>query len=291
MRTSAAVTVAALLLLTACASAAPANAQHGWASPIQTRYWVGEDGAPLPFRSDDEIKEFLSTAEVVGSEDIPVGVTDPLRITLEKDGVRAHAVFRYVDKLYERERLRNGRMYINFKDSCRFEPAAYEFARLLGMDNVPPTVERRIGGRRGTLQIWVYDARTETDRIEQEVLPPSGLQWARQMHQMILFDVLIGNEDRNTGNILIDGDWKVWLIDHTRAFYARAESRGLDGIAFVDAGFWMRLQVVDEAMLEFALGDYVSNDQIDRILERRDRIVARVDELIAERGADIVLYD
>jgi len=33
-----------------------------------------------------------------------------------------------------------------------------------------------------------------------------------------LFDQLIYNTDRNLGNLLIDKSWRLWMIDHTRAF-------------------------------------------------------------------------
>ena len=35
---------------------------------------------------------------------------------------------------------------------------------------------------------------------------------------MRVFDELIANTDRNQGNMLIDKQWKLWLIDHTRGF-------------------------------------------------------------------------
>ena len=35
---------------------------------------------------------------------------------------------------------------------------------------------------------------------------------------MRVFDELIANTDRNLGNMLIDRQWKLWLIDHSRAF-------------------------------------------------------------------------
>ena len=128
MRTRVGITASLLLLFVAVVDVAAARAQHGWGGRPQSRNWLGEDGVPLPFHSDADIKEFLATARVIEVQDIPVGVTDPLRVTLEKDGVRAHAVFRYVDRLYDRDRVRNGRMYIDLKDSYRFEPAAYELA-------------------------------------------------------------------------------------------------------------------------------------------------------------------
>ena len=40
---------------------------------------------------------------------------------------------------------------------------------------------------------------------------------------MRLFDSLIFNDDRNPGNYLFDADWKLWMIDHSRAFQMRRE--------------------------------------------------------------------
>ncbi len=254
------------------------------------RYWLGEDGLPLPFRSADEIKEFLLTADVVEIEPIGIGITDPERLTLEKDGVRAHAVFRYLERLHERGLVR-GRLIVDLRDSFRFEPAAYELACLLGMDNVPPAVQRRVGHRSGTVQMWVYSSMMESDRVEQRLSPPSALRWARQRHLMILFDALIGNTDRNAGNVLIDGNWNVWLVDHTRAFYPRADYGRLDNVAFVERTFWQRLRGLRREQLDEALRGHVSGAQIARILERREHLVEVIEDLIAERGEELVLYD
>ncbi len=261
------------------------------AAKAQDRYWLGEDGFPLPFRSDDEIKDFLLTAKIVEVEPIGIGITKPERVTLEKDGVRAHAAFRYFERLYQRNRLRDGRLMVNFWDSYRFEPAAYELACLLGMNNVPPAVERRVKRRKGTLQMWVYASLMESERLEQRLGPPNALRWARQRHQMILFDALIGNTDRNAGNVLIDGNWNLWLIDHTRAFYGRARYKHLEDVAFVERTFWDRLRALDREQLDAALRDYLSDTEIGRILERRLRLTASIEDLIAERGEDVVLYD
>lgn len=257
----------------------------------QSRYWLGPDGKPLPFRDDEQIKEFLRTAEVVDREGIEVGSTDPLRVTLDKDGVRADAVFRHFDRVYPRARLRDGRLYVNFADSFRFEPAAYELSLLLGVDNVPPAVRRRVDHRSGTLQIWVYDALMENERSAQRLSPPDRVAWERQRQQMVLFDVLIGNVDRNGGNVLIDGNWKMWLIDHTRAFYARAGFDDLEEIVYLERGLWRRLRSLEREQLRNALGEHLSDSHVDRLLRRRDRIVAHVASIIAGRGEDAVLYD
>ena len=49
--------------------------------------------------------------------------------------------------------------------------------------------------------------------------PPDPEAW-KQAASLVAttFDQLIYNVDRNTGNLLITKDWKLVLIDHTRAF-------------------------------------------------------------------------
>ena len=40
---------------------------------------------------------------------------------------------------------------------------------------------------------------------------------------MTMFDNLIGNRDRNRGNMLRDAEWNVILLDHSRAFGVGSE--------------------------------------------------------------------
>lgn len=265
--------------------------QDAAARPAARIYWLDEEGAPLPFESEAQVEDFLLTAEVVARQRIRVGITKPLRVTLEKDGVHADAVFRHFERRYAQARLRDGRRYLDFTDSFRFEVAAYELARLLGMESVPPTVRRRLEDQHGTLQLWVHGARMESERVEQGLSPPDRIDWRRQWQQMMLFDALIGNVDRNAGNLLIDGNWKLWLVDHTRAFYARAPIDVLQEVMLVERSLWRRLQELDEELLREALDDSLSGTRIGRLLERRELVIAHVDRLIEERGDDAVLYD
>ena len=43
------------------------------------------------------------------------------------------------------------------------------------------------------------------------------------MWHVRLFDQLITNVDRNLGNLLIDKNWTVWMIDHSSAFRLRQD--------------------------------------------------------------------
>ncbi len=58
----------------------------------------------------------------------------------------------------------------------------------------------------------------ERGRVEKQASPPDSQYWLAQNDIARVFDELIANIDRNQGNMLIDKQWKVWLIDHSRAF-------------------------------------------------------------------------
>ena len=120
------------------------------AQPEQRRF-LGLDGDYLPFDTDDAILDFLSTAEIVFRERIPVGITRPDEVVLEKDGIRARAAYKDIDERYQRARMNDGSFFMNLRDYFMFERAAYELALMLGLDNVPPTVIRRFDGNRASL--------------------------------------------------------------------------------------------------------------------------------------------
>ena len=172
----------------------------------------------MPFQNDSEILEFLRTARVVTWKSVGVGVNDISKVLLEKDGVQLHAAFRKVSIFKQRIKMDNGDIKSSFRDDCRFELAAYRLSRPLGLDNVPPVVKRKIGSDTGTLQVWVENAMMEMERHSENLQPPRELPWTQQWQTIRLFDNLIENDDRNEGNILIDVDWKLWMIDHTGSF-------------------------------------------------------------------------
>ena len=97
------------------------------------------------------------------------------------------------------------RMHLKYKS----EIAAYEIDRLIGLDQVPPTVERKIRGRKGSLQLWVDDCVTEGERRRKEMQPPDVTDWNQQMRRAKVFFQLIRDVDYvNLSNLLIDPDFK-----------------------------------------------------------------------------------
>ena len=182
--------------------------------------WLDIDGRPLPFQDDETVQDVMRAARVVDREKISRGVAGVEKLLLEGNGVRFHAAFRSIDVTLRKTQARAaGKSTAKYRDAAIFETAAYELSALFGINRVPPVVVRRIDELDGTLQIWVEETRPEVELIANNRLrPPDMVRWRQQKQIMYVFDSLVANADRNQGNILIDRQWTLWFIDHTRAF-------------------------------------------------------------------------
>ena len=256
-------------------------------SPAQ---WLDPSGQPLPFADHTAALDFLRHARVVSEEVLESGSTKPLKVLLERGRVQAHAVFRQVDVRKPRVVV-DGQAYVNFHDSHIYECAAYEFSRWLNLDNIPPCVTRQLGSREGTLQLWIERAMTEAMRREKGHLPENAMGWAREKQTMRLFDALIGNIDRNQGNMLLDERGKLWFIDHTRSFGAGARLENLEKIVWCDRRIWNRLQMLDSEMLEQRLTPYLTSEQIQALRARGATLRQHLQQRIDVMGAGVVIFD
>lgn len=251
--------------------------------------YLGPDGRPLPFEGEEEVLEALRTADVISTQQVSEGINRVLKLLLDKDGVRFHAVFRDVKVFKPRHQESDGRVIIHFRDDYIFELAAYRLSRLLGMTHVPPVVERRIEGTRGTLQLWIEQAVMEGTRFRDKMRPRHYRNWRQQWNALYIFDYLIANDDRNRGNLLFDPAWKMWMIDHTRAFRLFSAPRKLKRIRLCPTYLYHALQRLDEAQLREALSGILQPLEIGAIARRRQEMLAFLQELIDSKGAEIAL--
>ena len=269
-------------------------AQAGAAAPPRSKgppswKWVGPEGKALPFRGPEELEDFLRTAEVVDSETINAGINRPLKVRLERDGVAAHAVFRTVSVEDRNQQGPGGKFYRDFRDNFAFECAAYELAQALGITRVPPAVPRVLRGKEGSLQAWVENAMTEEKRQEKGEAPPDVLRWAHVQAEEMVFDALINNADRNAGNELIDRDWNVWWIDHTRAFQTEHGDQRIESVRRITPELWSALREVERARVRTLLQPFLRANELDALFQRWDKIVLRFRTLIAEFGVENVI--
>jgi hypothetical protein len=236
--------------------------------------------------------DFLANARIVSSKDLPKGVTRPVRLTLSDGTVTHDAAFSTVDERIPIMRFKNGRTELDFVDSYRYSIAAYRIAELLDLDDmVPVTVEREWQRRKGALTWWI-DAKWDEDaRRKQKLEPPDAESWKRQTSRMRVFEQLIADTDRNLGNILITGDWKLWMIDFTRAFRRSHQLAAPATLNRCDRQLLERIRGLTREELLQAGRPYIGGAEIDALLARRDLIVARFDQLAASRGEAAVLFD
>jgi hypothetical protein len=253
--------------------------------------WLGPDGKPLPFSSDEELLAFLTTAPVVETKQLSDGINRPERLTLERDGIRVRAIFRNVDDSRTSDSSAIERQYPSFRDRYIFEVAAYELSRMLGLDNVPPAALYRWNGQQGSIQLWVEGARPESKRIAAHEQPDDPSSWIRQRYDMMLFDSLIYNFDRNHGNQLLDASGKLWFIDHTRSFKRQPILPSKEKIKSVDSALWDRLRTLDPIEVRDRLSPYLNELEMKALLKRHKLLVQHVESMIAERGELEVLIN
>ncbi len=243
--------------------------------------------------SDEET--FLRTAAVVEApRPINKGVTNTRYAVLEKDGITHRAHIQTIDEAKTKFETTRG-TEMNFKDTYKFNIAAYELAKLLGIeDMVPPSVERRQSGTTGAFTWWIDDVlMDETKRVHDHVTPPDLDRWNRQMYVVRVFDQLIFNTDRNLGNLLIDKNWNIWMIDHTRAFRMGKNLPAPKNLVQCDRGLLAHLRTLDKSAIQEKLGapHLLTGMEIDGLLARRDKIVKFFDDQIKAKGENAVLYD
>jgi len=241
-------------------------------SPVASTSTPQESGSKFWLGRQAEIEEYLVEAEVVRAAKLPVGVTDPLRLFLAPGGPAGSVVWCAL----------HGR-FRGYWDSWKADVAAYEIDKLLRLDMVPPVVQKRYQGKLGRASMWVPDCTVW--RIDEPVTGPDKAAWRREIVRMKMFDNLIGNTDRNQGNLLVDPAYNLILIDHGRAF--TAGKKLVSPMSRIDPDLWDRMQALTTEQLE-PLEKWLMKGQIKRILERRQAMAKTIEKLVAQTSPPAV---
>jgi hypothetical protein len=168
-----------------------------------------------------------------------------------------------------------------------YNVAAYRLDRLIGLNLIPVSVSRSWRSESGAFTWWVDDVLMDEEaRTKKRIEPPDMAAWNEQMQLVRVLDQLIYNVDRNLGNLLITNDWRVWAIDHTRAFRTHRTLKAADNITRCDRQVLEGLKRLDAAMLKKSLGAFLTQYEIEGLLHRRDAIVA-----LLEQKGPAVLFD
>jgi len=190
------------------------------------------------------------------------------------------------------------------------ELAAYRLDRLLGLGLVPATVARNHGGQDGILQGRPANWASEQDRLNARSgtaaglacqtisavpqseparrpppengrpprLPTGGWCDMGALYQLsYAFDALIDNTGRTFDRFLYDADAAtLFLAGHGAAFGTSTQvPKPLEApLAKTGAEMRARLQRLDQAGVQAAIGDLVDSRSVKALLARRDRILA-----------------
>lgn len=241
-------------------------------------------------------EDFLATAEVI-EKDQPFSdreaVTKPWVITLEKDGVTNKAIWKNPE----------GRMK-GFMENWKWEIAAYRLDKYLNLNMVPPTVERRFEGNLGSCQLWIDSMMSLKQKVEDNVKTPSYkiFYWNRALYLQRAFDNLIANEDRHQNQYLITEDWRMILIDHSRSFRTSKkftqkliyDEKYKEGPTFImkeiPKDLYEKLKTLNAEVMREVVGEYLTDDEIEATLLRRNLIIEWLDKRIKKMGEEKVLY-
>jgi hypothetical protein len=160
-------------------------------------------------RTREEMEQFLLNANVVSRRPIAQGTTNSERATLSDGKLEHEAHIQSIDvSTNEYKSLRGTEL--NFKDSFKYNIAAYRLDKILDLHMIPVSVPRKIGGKSSAVTWWVDDKMMdEVDRKKQGLEPPDKDAWNKQMYDVRVFDQLIYNTDRNLGNLVIDKQWRL----------------------------------------------------------------------------------
>jgi len=239
----------------------------------------------------EQIKQFLQTADIVKSKQSGKGVTHPWRLTLSNGTITHDASFQAVDERKPKMDLGNGRIELDFVDSYKYNIAAYEIAELVGLDSmVPVYVERKWQGKTGSLSWWLPIKMDDAERFEKKIEPPDSDKWNKQMFCIRVLDELVYDTDPNLTNVLIGEDWSVYRVDFSRAFRKSKDLRGEKNLVKCDRQLFEKLKALKADEVAEKTRRYLTKDEINAVMARRDKIVAKFQSLIAQKGEKEILY-
>ena len=227
---------------------------------VSAKVWTGREA---------EFENCLRTAKVLKVEAVPIGVTKPMRAFTEPGSICESFAWKA---------LRPG-IHKGFWDSYKSEIAAYELDKMVGLGMIPPIVEREVENERGAAVLWLNGVHSWEEALRR----PKASSWTRNVVRMKMWDNLVGNTDRNKGNILADETGELFLIDHSRAFISDKKlPAALE--AYVDRELWEKMQALTFESLKERIGKWVGNGEIRAMLARRDRMKKDIDAIVAARG-------
>jgi hypothetical protein len=244
-----------------------------------------------PALTKEQMKQFLLTAKVIKSGPAHKGITNTLRLTLTDGTITHDAHFQPIDEHAMMREMANGRTEMNFVDSYKYNIAAYELAAMLGLDDmVPVYVQRKYDGKTGSFGWWLPVKMDEADRLKQKIPVPDSDSWNKQMYRVRVLDELVYDTDANLTNVQIGEDWKIYRIDFSRAFRLSKDLLSPKDLVQCDRQLFTKLKGLDGNELAVRTKGFLTKQEVQAVMTRRDKILDHFQKLIAEKGENEILY-
>jgi len=259
---------------------------HGLSTPAGAQTAAPERVSLTP----EQMEKFLLEAKVLKSRAAGSGTTGTLRLTLSDGTVTHDAQAQFIEVEQAIYRVQ-GYTEFNFRDCYCFNIAAYRLAVLLGIENVPMSVERKVNGKPSAVTWWVDDyVMDEEGRRKKSATDPNSQRFDHYRYRQRVFDELIQNRDRNLGNIIYTTDWTTWMIDHTRAFRLNKDLGKPAELIRIERPLYENMKKLTVASLTAAVGKQLRKAEVEAVIARRDAIIKIFDARIAKSGEGAVLY-
>jgi hypothetical protein len=249
--------------------------------------------AVRPVLTAAEMERFLLNADIKATIKVSKGVTKARQVRMSDGQLTHDAQVQDVDIAMPFFQVDPKHSEVNFKDSYRYNIAAYRLSLLLGLDNVPMSVERVVDHKPSAVTWWLDDVKMEEgDRKKLKTQPygPNPVRTLGYLSVMRVFDELIQNRDRNLGNMIWSSDWKLWMIDHTRAFRLGKDLLSPKTVERCERSFFAKMKELNAPQLTETMGKSLTKDEIAALLARRDALVKLIEGRIAEFGEDKILF-
>jgi hypothetical protein len=258
---------------------------------VPAPHTLAESTDTVPKLSDSEQEQFLKVAKIIQTKQASKGVTGTTRVTMTDGKITHDAHVQCIDESKHEFKTDRG-TELNFRDTYKFNIAAYRLARLLGIENLPVTVERKVQGKSCSVDWWVDGVMMdEAKRKEKKMNAPDAEAWNNQMYVVRVFDQLIFNVDRNLTNLLILKNWDIVMIDHSRSFRLFHTLQNPKNLVKCDRTLLQNLRALNKDDVAKALIPYCTKTEVEAVMARRDVIVKFFDDRIKQNGEAAVLYD
>ena len=233
-----------------------------------------------------ETETLLKRAKIVEIKDIGQGVTRPLKVYLKKGDREIKAIFKAVDTNMKVDAKHGKETATRYIDSYKSELAAYTLDKLIGFGQLPPIVERRVKGKKGSLRVWIDDVKP---RYGLGQTLPTDDRLDIWMHTFWLFDYLVYNIDRGTHNVMLASDWSPVNIDNSMTF--NTYQSPIRPLYRFPRRVIANLRALDEKQLRKAMRSYLKRDQLTALQKRIETVLKAVDERVAADGEDTVFFE